>query len=202
MVTVAPASWSPAHRRSSLDDYIHPMRQPPGRDVDVDVIVVGAGISGIDTAWRLQQRRPDTTYLILEARKQMGGTWDLFTYPGIRSDSDIATFAFPFRPWPGRQALADGPAIKAYVEQTAREAGITEHIRFGMTVTQAHWSSAEQRWSITAQTPDGPQTLSCAFLQVAAGYYDYNAGYLPDYPAARTSPAPSCTPSTGRRTWT
>ncbi len=158
------------------------MRPPPRPEVDVDVIVVGAGISGIDTAWRLQERRPHTTYLVLEARSAMGGTWDLFRYPGIRSDSDIATFAFPFRPWHGLQALADGPAIKAYVESTAREAGITERIRFDTTVTKAGWSSLEQRWAVTAQGPTGPQTLTCAFLQVAAGYYDYDAGYLPDYP--------------------
>ncbi|MGB3185818.1 MAG: SDR family NAD(P)-dependent oxidoreductase [Ornithinimicrobium sp.] len=148
----------------------------------VDVLIVGAGISGVDVAWRLQQRRPDTSYLILEAREEVGGTWDLFRYPGIRSDSDIATFAFPFRPFPGEQVLAGGAEIKAYVEATADEAGITERIRFGTSVRQARWSSDDQRWTVCARGPAGEFTLTCAFLHLATGYYDYEAGYLPDYP--------------------
>jgi cation diffusion facilitator CzcD-associated flavoprotein CzcO len=154
----------------------------PERPEHYDVIVVGAGISGIDTAWRLQERRPGTRYLVLEAREQMGGTWDLFRYPGIRSDSDIATFAFPFRPWPGEHALASGEQIKAYVEDTAAQAGITEHIRFSTRVRAVRWCSRSQVWTVDADGPDGARTMTCAFLHLAAGYYDYSAGYQPDFP--------------------
>ncbi len=147
----------------------------------VDVIIVGAGISGIDVAWRLQERRPGTSYVILEARSEVGGTWDLFRYPGIRSDSDIATFAFPFRPWRGEKVLADGAQIKEYVESTAAQVGITEQIRFDTRVTRASWSSADQRWTLTADGPHGRHTLTCSFLHLAAGYYDYDSGYQPDF---------------------
>ncbi len=148
----------------------------------VDVLIVGAGISGIDVAWRLNERRPHTSYEILEARSQIGGTWDLFRYPGIRSDSDIATFAFPFAPWAGEKVLAQGAEIKEYVEATAEQAGITEHVRFDTTVTNASWSSTDQRWTVTADGPSGRHTLTCSFLHMAAGYYDYNSGYQPDFP--------------------
>ena len=112
--------------------------------VHSDVVVVGAGISGIDVAWRLTQRRPETSYVILEARSRIGGTWDLFRYPGIRSDSDIATFAFPFQPWTGETVLAEGAEIREYVEATAAQAGITERIRFDTRVTSASWSSRSE----------------------------------------------------------
>ncbi len=150
--------------------------------VHCDVVVVGAGISGIDVAWRLTQQRPDTSYLILEARSRIGGTWDLFRYPGIRSDSDIATFAFPFRPWTGESVLAEGAQIQEYVEATAVQAGITEQIRFHTRVTGAAWSSVEQRWTVTAKGPEGRHTLTCSFLHLAAGYYDYDSGYQPEFP--------------------
>ncbi|MGB7448784.1 MAG: NAD(P)/FAD-dependent oxidoreductase [Ornithinimicrobium sp.] len=146
-----------------------------------DVVIVGAGMSGVDTAWRLQERRPGTTYLILEARLEMGGTWDLFRYPGIRSDSDIATFAFPFQPWPGEHVLAGGEEIKAYVEGTAAQAGITHRIRFGTRVSKAQWSSEEQRWTVYADGPTGAQAMTCGFLHLAAGYYDYARGYQPAF---------------------
>ncbi|MGB3859861.1 MAG: NAD(P)/FAD-dependent oxidoreductase, partial [Ornithinimicrobium sp.] len=172
-----------------------------------DVIVVGAGISGIDVAWRLTQQRPEISYLILEARGRVGGTWDLFRYPGIRSDSDIATFAFPFRPWIGDRVLADGAQIQDYVETTAAEAGITERIRFDTRVTRASWSSAEQRWTVTAQGPDGSQTRTCSFLHLAAGYYDYDTGYQPEFPGREDFEGPFVHPQhwprdldvTGRR---
>ncbi|MGB5951360.1 MAG: SDR family NAD(P)-dependent oxidoreductase [Ornithinimicrobium sp.] len=151
-------------------------------DEHVDVLIVGAGISGVDVAWRLRERRPETSYLILESRAEVGGTWDLFRYPGIRSDSDIATFAFPFRPFEGEAVLASGPAIKAYVEETAAEAGITEQIRFNTSVHRVRWSSEQQRWRVHARGPDGDVTLTCSFLHLATGYYDYDAGYLPNYP--------------------
>jgi len=147
-----------------------------------DVVIVGAGISGIDTAWRLQERRPRTTYVVLEARERIGGTWDLFRYPGIRSDSDMAAFAFPFRPWPAQTKLADGAEIRSYVADTAREAGIVEHVRFGTTVREARWSTPEQRWTVAVDGPGGPQTMTCGFLHLAAGYYDYAQGYQPHLP--------------------
>ncbi len=154
----------------------------PVQGAHVDVLIVGAGISGIDVAWRLSERRPQTSYEILEARSQIGGTWDLFRYPGIRSDSDIATFAFPFAPWIGEKVLAEGAEIREYVEATAEQSGITEHIRFDTTVTNASWCSTDQRWTVAADGPMGRHTVTCSFLHMAAGYYDYDSGYQPDFP--------------------
>ncbi|HMG45904.1 MAG TPA: NAD(P)/FAD-dependent oxidoreductase [Allosphingosinicella sp.] len=145
----------------------------------LDVLIVGAGISGIDAAYHLQKRCPGKSWLILEARDAIGGTWDLFRYPGIRSDSDMYTLGFPFRPWEGEKAIADGAAIRAYVEDTAREFGIYEHIRFGDRVVSAAWSSAEARW--TVETGAGAR-FTCAFLYLGSGYYDYAQGYRPSWP--------------------
>src|SRR6185503_12422731 len=118
----------------------------------LDVLIVGAGISGIDAAYHLQKRCPGKSWLILEAREAIGGTWDLFRYPGIRSDSDMHTLGFPFRPWTGDKAIAEGGDIRAYVEATAREFGIDRQIRFRHRVTSAEWSSAEARWMVEAET--------------------------------------------------
>jgi cation diffusion facilitator CzcD-associated flavoprotein CzcO len=148
----------------------------------VDVLIVGAGISGIDAAYHLQKRCPGKSYLILEARTRIGGTWDLFRYPGIRSDSDMYTLGFPFRPWAGEKAIVDGAAIRAYVEDTAREFGIDEHIRFGCRVTAADWSSAGARWTVTVDEGGAVRTVSCGFLFLASGYYDYAGGYRPAWP--------------------
>jgi monooxygenase len=145
----------------------------------VDVLIVGAGISGVDAAYHLQKRCPGKSWLIVEGRERIGGTWDLFRYPGVRSDSDMYTLGFPFRPWTGEKAIADGAEIRDYVEETAREFGIYERIRFGHRVRRASWSSAEARWTVELQ--DG-QRLSCAFLYLASGYYDYERGYRPDWP--------------------
>ena len=144
----------------------------------VDVLIVGAGISGIDAAYRLQERCPDKSLLILEARERIGGTWDLFRYPGVRSDSDIFTLGFPFRPWATDQAIVEGPAIRQYVEDTAREFGIFDKIRFGHCVRSASWSSADAKW--TVETDD--KSFTCSFLWLASGYYDYGHGYRPDWP--------------------
>ena len=144
----------------------------------VDVLVVGAGISGIDAAYRLQERCPDKKWLILEARERVGGTWDLFRYPGVRSDSDMFTLGFPFRPWRLDQAIVGGEAIRDYIEDTAREFGIFDKIRFGERVTRASWSSEQARW--TVETNDGEH--SCSFLYLASGYYDYAQGYRPTWP--------------------
>ena len=144
-----------------------------------DVLIIGAGLSGIGAAWRLQQARPQTSYAILEARSAIGGTWDLFRFPGVRSDSDMFTLSYPFRPWRGAESMASGASIRAYIRETADEAGITEHIRFGTRVAGAAWSSAEARWAVTT---DMGEILTCRFLYACAGYYDYERGHQPDFP--------------------
>jgi cation diffusion facilitator CzcD-associated flavoprotein CzcO len=149
---------------------------------ELDVLFVGAGISGIDGAWHLQKRCPGKSYAILEARERIGGTWDLFRYPGIRSDSDMYTLGFPFRPWTGEKSIADGGDIRDYVEETAREFGINHNIRLRHRVTKAAWSSAEARWTIEAEAPDGPKRYRARFLYLGSGYYDYERGYRPEWP--------------------
>jgi cation diffusion facilitator CzcD-associated flavoprotein CzcO len=150
----------------------------------VDVLIVGAGLSGIAAAYHLQARCPGKSYAILEARESIGGTWDLFRYPGIRSDSDMFTLGYGFRPWKAAKAIADGPSILEYVKDTAREHGIDRHIRFGHRVVRAEWSSAEQRWSIGAQLADSGQIvhLTAGFLFACTGYYRYDEGYTPKLP--------------------
>lgn len=147
----------------------------------VDVLIVGAGISGIDAAYHVKTRCPGKSWLILEARDRVGGTWDLFRYPGIRSDSDMYTLGFPFRPWTGEKAIADGASIRAYVEETARAFGIDARIRFGHVVKRARWSSAEARWAVEVETGEGTRRLSCAFLFLGSGYYDYAQGFRPEW---------------------
>ncbi|HWV27078.1 MAG TPA: NAD(P)/FAD-dependent oxidoreductase [Aeromicrobium sp.] len=148
----------------------------------VDVLIVGAGLSGVGAAWRLQEQHPGKTYTILEARDAIGGTWDLFRYPGIRSDSDMYTLSFPFRPWTNRQAIADGAHIRQYIRDTASEAGIDEHIRFGHRVRSAAWSSDDARWTVTAQVGKKSVTLTASFLYLCSGYYSYDSGFQPDFP--------------------
>ena len=149
----------------------------------VDVLIVGAGISGIGAAWHLQDRCPDRTYAILEGRDDLGGTWDLFRYPGVRSDSDMHTLGFSFKPWTADKAIADGPSILAYLKDTAAEFGIDRHIRFGHHVDRASWSSADARWTIEGhRKADGEAvTLTCGYLFMCSGYYSYKAGYTPDF---------------------
>jgi len=152
----------------------------------VDVLIIGAGLSGIGAAYRLQTESPDRSYAILEAREAIGGTWDLFRYPGVRSDSDIYTFSYPFAPWKGERSLADGPSIARYVADVAAEHGITDHVRFGRRVVSASWSSRETRWTVeTVSEADGApervETWSCAFLYSCAGYYDYAQAYAPHF---------------------
>jgi cation diffusion facilitator CzcD-associated flavoprotein CzcO len=149
----------------------------------VDVLIVGAGLSGIGAAWHLQDKQPHKTYAILEAREALGGTWDLFRYPGIRSDSDLSTFAYAFKPWTGEKAIADGPSILEYLRETAREAGIDRRIRLGHRVVRAAWSSADARWTVEAQRTDTGETvrMTAGWLFCASGYYRYDEGFTPRF---------------------
>ncbi|HEU5094112.1 MAG TPA: NAD(P)/FAD-dependent oxidoreductase [Reyranella sp.] len=149
-----------------------------------DVLIVGAGLSGIGAAWHLQKKCPQKRYAILEGREASGGTWDLFRYPGVRSDSDMYTLGYRFRPWTDAKAIADGPAILKYVREVASDHGIDAKIRYEHRVVAASWSTAEARWTVEVEC--GPRrerrTLSCNFLWMCSGYYDYTGGYLPDFP--------------------
>ncbi|MFI5298910.1 MAG: flavin-containing monooxygenase [Polyangiales bacterium] len=149
-----------------------------------DVLIVGAGLSGIGAAYHLQTNCPNKTYAILEGRETSGGTWDLFRYPGIRSDSDMYTLGYSFRPWTDPKAIADGPAILAYVRATAEAYGIDKQIRYGHRVERASWSSEDARWTVEARDVklDKVVRLTCNFLYMCAGYYDYEAGYTPEFP--------------------
>jgi cation diffusion facilitator CzcD-associated flavoprotein CzcO len=147
-----------------------------------DVLIIGAGLSGIGAAYHVQTLCPGRSYAILEGRDAIGGTWDLFRYPGVRSDSDMFTLGYRFRPWRDGKAIADGPAIKAYIEDTAAEHDITRTIRFRHRVTRAEWSSADARWLVTAEVgPErAPVRYTCQFLYACTGYYDYAKGYTPE----------------------
>ncbi len=149
----------------------------------VDVLVVGAGLSGIAAGYHLHTKCPGKTYAILESRDALGGTWDFFRYPGIRSDSDMHTLGFSFQTWTGAKAIADGPAILEYIRETAREHGIDRKIRFGHRVERASWSSETALWSVEAVRTDTGEVvrLTCRFLMMCSGYYDYTGGYTPDF---------------------
>ncbi|MGN6375167.1 MAG: flavin-containing monooxygenase [Sphingomonas sp.] len=152
----------------------------------VDVIVVGAGLSGIGAGYHLQTECPDRSYLILEGREAIGGTWDLFRYPGIRSDSDMHTLGFAFHPWQAAKAIADGPSILAYVRETAARYGVDRHIRFRHRVTAAAWSTEKAVWTVTATGPDNAEVqFSCNFLFMCSGYYDYARGHTPDFAGSK-----------------
>ena len=150
----------------------------------VDVLIVGAGLSGIGAACHLQDECPDKSYAILESRGAIGGTWDLFRYPGIRSDSDMFTLGYAFRPWKDSKAIADGPAIRRYIEDTAAEYGVRDKIRFHHQVLSAEWSTADARWTVTARRTDTGETvrLTCSWLSVCSGYYRYDEGFRPTFP--------------------
>lgn len=151
-----------------------------------DVVIIGAGLSGIGAGYRLQTRCPRKRYVIFEARDQIGGTWDLFRFPGIRSDSDMFTYAYPFRPWKdAKKAIADGATILNYLRDTAREFGIDRKIRFQHRLQSASWSSGDARWLLTLKTSSGETVhCSCDFLYGCTGYYRYDAGYQPSFPGA------------------
>jgi monooxygenase len=150
----------------------------------LDVVVVGAGLSGIGAGYHVQTECPGRSYAILEARDSIGGTWDLFRYPGIRSDSDMYTLGYPFRPWENAKSIADGGSILDYVRETAREYGIDRKIRFSHRAVRAEWSTDEQRWTVEAHRTDTGETvrISCSFLFMCSGYYRYDEGYTPEFP--------------------
>jgi len=148
----------------------------------VDVLIVGAGISGIGAAAQLGTKLPEMSYAVLEAREESGGTWDLFRYPGIRSDSDMFTFGYRWEPWPSDQSLADGHRILDYVRTVSKKYGVEDHIRYQHKVTAAAWSSAERRWAVTVETPEGEKTLHATYLWSCSGYYDYEEGHQPQFP--------------------
>jgi monooxygenase len=149
----------------------------------LDVLIVGAGLSGIGAACHVQTDTPGKTYAVLEAREASGGTWDLFRYPGIRSDTDMFTLGYPFNPWPGEQAIADGPTIRAYVRDTAQKYGVDRAIRYHHRVLAASWSSKEARWTVDVERADTGETfqLTCGFLFGCTGYYRYDEGYRPHF---------------------
>jgi cation diffusion facilitator CzcD-associated flavoprotein CzcO len=152
-----------------------------------DVLIIGAGLSGIDAAWHLARYAPKKSFAILEGRERIGGTWDLFRYPGIRSDSDMLTMGYSFRPWTQPKTISDGSAIRAYIEDTARESGIAGKIRFRHRVVRAAWSSAGACWTVDAIRRDDagreePVRFTAGFLCSCAGYYRYDAGYTPEFP--------------------
>jgi monooxygenase len=150
----------------------------------VDVLIVGAGLSGIGAAHHLQSNLPGKSYAILESRDAIGGTWDLFRYPGIRADSDMFTLGYSFRPWIEAKAIADGPSILQYVRDTAREGDIERHIRFGHKVVRAEWSTPDAQWTITAQRTDSGEEvrLTASFIFSCTGYYHYDEGFTPTFP--------------------
>ena len=149
----------------------------------VDVLVVGAGLSGVGFACHLQEHCPGKTYAILEARDAIGGTWDLFRYPGIRSDSDMFTLGYAFRPWEDGKAIADGPDIRSYIRDTARERDVEDKVRFHHRVVRGEWSSADARWRVEAERTDTGETveLTCNFVYGATGYYRYDEGFTPEF---------------------
>ncbi|WP_414439951.1 flavin-containing monooxygenase [Burkholderia sp. 22PA0106] len=159
---------------------------PASQRTDFDVLIIGAGLSGVGAAWHLRERCPWASYAILESRDAIGGTWDLFRYPGVRSDSDMFTLGYSFRPWHSDNAISDGATILDYIRDTARESGIDRSIRYRHRVTSANWDSAAARWlvDVTRTSGDHTETLrfTCRFLYMCSGYYDYENGHAPSWP--------------------
>ena len=147
----------------------------------VDVLIVGAGISGIGAAYHLKTLSPDRSFVILEGRENLGGTWDLFRYPGVRSDSDMHTLGYSFKPWTAEKAIADGPSILSYLHETASEFGINEHIRFRHLATKAEWSSEEAVWTVHATHAGESVRYTCNYLFMCSGYYSYKGGHSPHF---------------------
>lgn len=159
-----------------------PEHSPEHSPEHVDVLVIGAGLSGIGAACRLREEHPGRSLAVLEMREVSGGTWDLFRYPGIRSDSDMFTFGYRWRPWPGDTALADGQLILDYIRTVAEERGVDRLVRYQHKVVSASWDSDAARWTVHVDTPEGARTLTTDLLWSCAGYYDYEAGHTPVFP--------------------
>ena len=187
---VVPHAWQllakvPEARRSIARASEFLKSAVPGAIEHLDTIIVGAGLSGIGAAVHLQTDFPGRRFAILESRGAIGGTWDLFRYPGVRSDSDMFTLGYAFKPWTDVKSLADGPAIREYVVETAVEHGLDRQIRFGHKVVNASWSSADARWTLDVEHGDGRRSrISCSFLLACSGYYSYAAGHAPEFPGA------------------
>jgi cation diffusion facilitator CzcD-associated flavoprotein CzcO len=147
-----------------------------------DVVIVGAGISGLGAAYRITERNPRLTYTVLERRERIGGTWDLFRYPGVRSDSSIFTLSFPYEPWTRKEGVADGGDIREYLTAFASKHGINHNIRFGSYVRSADWDSATDTWTVTVEERGATTLYRCRFLFFGSGYYNYDEGYTPDFP--------------------
>ncbi|WP_019140126.1 flavin-containing monooxygenase [Noviherbaspirillum massiliense] len=160
-----------------------PTSPPAAEEKLLDVLIIGAGLSGIGAAYHLQERCPGKRYAILEARDAIGGTWDLFRYPGIRSDSDMYTLGYRFKPWTNPKAIADGPSIRTYIRETADKAGITPHIRFRQKAVSASWSSRDACWTVeTEDTATGVRsTVRARFLYGCSGYYSYEEAHRPEF---------------------
>jgi cation diffusion facilitator CzcD-associated flavoprotein CzcO len=153
---------------------------------EVDVLIVGAGISGIGAAYHVKTMCPNRTFTVVEGREQLGGTWDLFRYPGVRSDSDMHTLGYRFKPWTSRKAIADGPSILAYLRETVEEFDLARHITHGVHVTRAEWSSSEGRWTVIGRQNGEEVRYSCSYLFMCTGYYRYSKGFEPDIPGLST----------------
>src|SRR4051812_35177248 len=147
----------------------------------VDVLIIGAGLSGIGAAARLKRERPELTFEVLEARAAIGGTWDLFSYPGVRSDTDAFTMGFSFKPWKGRESITSGDSLRTYIRDLARESGVDRHIRFSTKAVAASWSSADARWTVQAETEGQRTEISANFVYLCTGYYDYDKGHTPHF---------------------
>ncbi len=152
-----------------------------------DVVVVGAGISGIGAGYHLQKKCPKRSFVILEGRDGIGGTWDLFRYPGVRSDSDMHTLGYSFKPWTATKSIAAGPAILEYLQETVTENNLDKHIRFGHLVTKAEWSSDDHQWTVHSHRHETGQdvTITCGYLFMCSGYYSYKGGYEPEFPGMK-----------------
>lgn len=157
----------------------------------IDVVIVGAGLSGIGAACHLERHSPSKTYAIIESREAMGGTWDLFRYPGIRSDSDMHTLGYSFKPWLHKKAIADGPSILNYINETAKEYAVDQHIRYNQRVTKIAWDTATALWTLTiAETDKRAKKMTCKFIYSCTGYYRYDKGYTPDFPGSEQFKGP------------
>ncbi|SIC57719.1 FAD-containing monooxygenase EthA [Mycobacteroides abscessus subsp. abscessus] len=162
----------------------------PAADRHIDALVIGAGIAGISAAWHITHHCPSLNVAVLEGRSEIGGTWSLFRYPGVRCDSDMYTLGFSFAPWTGKEAIVEGAAILRYLKDVVEQENLDRLIRFDHRVREARWSSQTSLWTLRVDTPAGEQTITCSFLMVCTGYYRYDGGYLPEFSGIDDFPGP------------